>query len=155
MQEHWKGLLRRAVSTKGLLAVSIELLDYESRRANETNVRNWMSSRSIRPQDDEDFRAIMRLIGLEGKEQEYQDAAEQIESAHKKAGFYIREQLLTQVEKANLKELHKRGFLDFELPEADGGSLTAFRIEHISPEIFSIPISRTGHPASIKDLPWH
>ena len=155
MQDQWKGLLRRAVETRGLLAVSIELLDYGSKRANETNVRNWMSSRSIHPNDDEDFRAILKLTGLEGKAYEYQDAAEQIESAHRKAGFYIREQLLKQVPNADLRELHKRGFMDFELPEADGGSLTAYRIEHISREVSSIPVSRIGRPATIKDLLWH
>jgi len=155
LQEQWKDLLRRAVSTKGLLAVRIELLDYGSKRANETNIRNWMSSRSIRPQDDEDFRAIMRLTGLASKEQEYRDAARQIESAHRQAGFYIREQLLKQVANADLQELHKRGFMDFELSEADGGSLTAFRIEHISPEISSIPVSRIGHLATMKGSPWH
>ncbi len=155
MQDQWKGLLKRAVETRGLLAVSIELLDYGSKRANETNVRNWMSIRSIHPHDDEDFRAILKLAGFEGKAQEYQDAAEQIESAHRKAGFYIREQLLKQVPNADLRELHKRGFMDFELPEADGGSLTAYRIEHISPEFSSIPASRIGRPATIKDLLWH
>ncbi len=156
MQEHWKELLRRAVSTKGLLVVCSKLLfDYGSKRASETNVRNWMSSRTIRPQYDEDFRAIMRLLGLENKEYEYQDTAKQIESAHRKAGFYIRQQLLNQVANADLRELHKKGFMDFELPEADGGSLTAFRIEHISPEVSYIPVSRVGRPITMKDLPWH
>ncbi len=154
MQEQWKALLKESVSARGAFTVSIELLDRGSKRANETNVRNWISSRSIHPQDDEDFRAIMRLIGLQDKEQEYRDAAEQIESAHRKAGFYIRDQLLKQVASADLRELHKKGFLDFELPESDGGSLTAFRLEHVSPEIFSISVSRIGRLTKIKDLSW-
>ncbi len=154
-QEHWKALLRKAVEAKGITEISIELLYLDSEIANETNVRNWMSNRSIRPQKDADFHAIMRLVGLQDREQEYKDAAGEIESAHRKAGFYIRAQLLKQVANVSLQELHKKGYMDFELPEADGGSLTAFRIEHIAPGIFDIPASRIGHPTKVRGLLWH
>ncbi len=153
-QEHWKILLREAVLKRGITDVSIELLYEDANRANEINVRNWMSNKTIRPQDDKDFRAILGLVGLQDKEQEYLNAAEQIESAHRKAGFYIRDQLLKRVVDADIQELHKKGFLDFELPASgggDGGSLTALRIEHISLEVFSVPVSRLGHLIKIKD----
>lgn len=148
-QEEWKSLLRKEVETKGALCTSIDLLDHGAERAKEVNVRNWMSSRNIRPQDDRDFNAILKLVGLQSKEQEYKNAAEQIEKAHKQAGFYIRKQLLKQVTKADLSELQRKGYMDFELPEADGGSLTAFRIEHISPEVSTAPASRIGRPAKV------
>jgi len=154
-QEHWKALLRKAVEAKEIFAVSIALLDLGSEIANEINVRNWMSSRSIRPQKDEDFHAILKLVGLQDGVQEYQDAAGEIESAHRKAGFYIRQQLLKQVANVDLQELHRKGYVDFELPEADGGSLTAFRIEHIAPGVFNMPASRIGHPTIVKDFIWH
>jgi len=51
-QADWKARLRKAVEAKGiqgLLTISVELLDLGSKLANETNVRNWMSNRSIRP----------------------------------------------------------------------------------------------------------
>ena len=154
MQEEWKALLRKAVLTKGALTVSVELLDFGSQRANEVNVRYWMSSRSIRPQDDKDFRAILRLTNLQHKAQEYLDAAKQIKYAHNRAGFYIRDQLLKQVEIADFQELHRNGFLSFELPESYGGSLTALRLENISPESFTIPASRIGRLTKIKGLSW-
>ena len=154
-QAHWKTLLRKLVEAKGALQVSLDLINWGSDRANEINVRNWMSIRSIHPNDDKDFLAILRLVGLQDKAQEYLDTAKQIESAHRKAGFHIRKLLLRQVEKADLGELHRQGYMDFELSEVDGGSLTAFRIEHISPEVSNIPVSRIGRPIAIKDLLWH
>jgi hypothetical protein len=153
-QEHWKTCLRRAVEAKGILPICIELLDLGSELANEINVRNWMSNRSIHPQNARDFHAIIRLVGLQDKEQEYLDAARRIEQAHRQAGFYIRKQLLKQVEHVDFQELHRKGYMDFELPEAEGGSLTAFRIEHIAPGIFNMPASRVGHPTRVKDLLW-
>lgn len=154
-QEHWKMLLREAVLQRGSTNVSIELLYKDGNRANESNVRNWMSNKTIRPQDDKDFRAILKLVGLQDKEQEYLSAAEQIESAHRRAGFNIRDQLLKRVEDTDFRELHQKGFLDFELPVSgggDGGSLTALRIEHISPEVLSVPASRLGRLIKIKDI---
>jgi len=150
-QEEWKSRLRKEVEAKGALRTCIDLLDYGAERANEVNVRNWMSSRNIRPQDDRDFDAILKLAGLQGREQEYRNAARQIETARRQAGFYIRQQLLNQVARADLSELHRKGYMDFELPEADGGSLTAFRVEHIAPEVSTVPASRIGHPAKVRE----
>ena len=150
-QEEWKSRLKKEVEAKGALRTSIDLLDYGAERANEVNVRNWMSSRNIRPQDDRDFDAILKLAGLQGREQEYRNAARQIETAHKQAGFYIRRQLLNQVARADLSELHRKGSMDFELPEADGGSLTAFRIEHSAPEVSIVPASRIGRPVKVRE----
>ena len=153
-QEHWKALLRKAVEAKGITETSIELLYLDSEIATEINVRNWMSNRNIRPQKDADFHAILQLVGLQDREQEYKDAAGEIDSAHRKAGVYIRKQLLKQVANVDLQELHRKGYMDFELSEADGGSLTAFRVEHIAPGSFDIPASRIGHPTKVKGLLW-
>jgi hypothetical protein len=152
MQEQWKERLRKEVETRGLLATCIDLLDLGgSKHVNETNLRNWMSNRSIRPQDDSDFSAIMRLIGLQDKETLYKDAADKIESAHRSAGFYIRQLLIKQVAATDLHEIHQKGYKEFELLRSDGGSLTAFRIEHISPTIIPTPASRIGRPVPAKD----
>ncbi len=152
MQEQWKTLLRKEVELSGLLPVCIDLLEQGgSKHVNETNLRYWMSSRCIRPQNDNDFSAIMKLVGLQDEEILYRDAAERIESAHRSAGFHIRKLLIGQVATTDLHEIHKKGYMEFELPRSDGGSLTAFRIEHISPVITPVSASRTGHPVVAKD----
>jgi len=152
IQEQWKTLLKKEVDVRGLLAVCIDLLDYGgSKHVNETNLRYWISSRNIRPQDDKDFSAIMKLVGLQDKAMLYQEVANKIETAHRKAGFHIRKLLIKQIATTNLHEIHKKGYMEFELLESDGGSLTAFRIEHISPNSSTIPASRIGHPVLAKD----
>jgi len=144
VQRFWKGLLREAVRDKGLFRTSIELLDLGSIRANEVNVRNWMSLKNIRPHDMNDFSAIMKLIRQEDKIQDCWIIATMIDRAHRKAGYHIRTLLLRQVVKADLLELERLGEMNFELPEADGGSLTAFRITDISPQETLVPVNRIG-----------
>lgn len=152
IQEQWKSLLRKQVDERGLLAVCIDLLDLGgSKHISEINLRYWISSKCIRPQNDDDFSAIMKLVGLAGNETLYQDVANKIESAHRRAGKYIRELLIKQVSTANLHEIHKQGYREFELPRSDGGSLTAFRIEHISPLSTTVSASRIGRPVSARN----
>lgn len=152
MQEGWKTRLRKEVELRGLLAVCINLLNLGgSKHVNETNLRYWMSSKCIRPQDDKDFSAIMKLVSLQEKAILYRDVADRIEWAHRSAGFYIRKLLISKVATTDLHEIHKKGYMEFELPRSDGGSLTAFRIEHISPVITPVSASRTGHPVIAKD----
>lgn len=146
VQSRWKSLLRDTVRRKSLLETSILLLDLGSTRANEVNVRNWLSSRNIKPQEFDDFNAVMRLVGLEDEVEEYWKVACAIDRAHRRAGHHIRKLLLRQVLKADLKELERMGRMDFELSEADGGSLTAFRITDVSPEQYLVSVSRIGHP---------
>jgi hypothetical protein len=144
-QQSWKTLLRKTVGKIGLFETSVNLLYLGSVRANEANVRNWMSGKNIRPQDYKDFAAIMKLIGLEDKTGEYWSVAELIDRAHRKAGHHIRNLLLKQVMQADLRKLERLGEMVFELPEADGGSLTALRITDVSPDTLSVPIFRLGH----------
>jgi hypothetical protein len=151
MQEEWKSALRTLVQSKGLLAASIELLDLGSARANEINVRNWMSPRNIRPRDYNDFLAILRLTGMENLAHEHWQAAEAIDTAHRKAGFQLRKLLLSQVRGADLRTLQRKGRLDFHMPEVEGGTLTAFRVEHVMPDSILVPISRLGRPFLIKE----
>jgi hypothetical protein len=153
-QERWKGLLRKAVVKNGLLETAIQLLDLGSHRANEINVRNWMSSRTIRPNDKADFLAILRLTGLAASLDEFWQYAEIIYSAHRQAGFQIRKQLLHQVLTSDLSALRKHGRIEFALPESDGGSLTAFRIEHVSLDTFQVPAFRIGELFPLEDVLW-
>jgi hypothetical protein len=142
----WKTRLREAVYSKGLIEVGNVLYSLGSTRANEVNIRNWIDERNIRPKDYKDFSAIMSYIGLKEVTKEYWFFAEAIDAAHKRAGFHIRKLLLKQVLSADLVDLEKMGRMDFELPEADGGTLTAFRVTDISPEHYKVPVQRIGHP---------
>ena len=150
-QQHWKRLLRDAISNTDVEFIIEYLRNEGSERANKINLRNWMSSENICPRSYDDFRAIMRVIELDQKTDEYWQAAKAIEQAHRMAGQQIRKGLLQQVLNSHPKELHRRGRMDFELAEADGGSLSAFRVERILSEIKEPPISQIGKPFKLEN----
>lgn len=153
-QRHWKAMLRDQVRTQGLLEASVALLDYGSNIANEINVRNWLSPRSIRPHKYEDFLAIMKLAGLENQAEEYWRMMGVINRAHHKAGFEIKRQLLKQVGDMDMDELQKRGRADLKLSNDDEGGITALRVEAILDKTFQVPYSRLGHLLELEDQQW-
>ena len=145
-QHEWKYRLNALVRTEGILPTSIALLDKGSFRADENNLRTWMSDTNIRPQDFRDFDAIMKLIGMGNRALEYWSNAELIRSAHMKAGMHIRRLLLRVVAAADLNTLERTGRMEFELSGSDAGSLTAFRVRSISTRRFKVPSSRIAEP---------
>ncbi len=153
-QKHWKVLLRHRVRGKGLATVVNELRQSGAAHASELNVRNWMSPRTIRPADDGDFAGILRTIGLQGHVSEYGELMQAIRHAHIQAGQRIRQLLLAQVAEADLRDLERQGTMTFTLDEAGGGSLTAFRVEDVSPERFMVASSQPGHPFTVRGGLW-
>jgi hypothetical protein len=145
-QRYWKDKLRAVVDREGLLATSVLLLDHGSQVANEQNVRNWMSYRNIRTQDKRDFIAIMRAAGLEAETEQLWQEMGRIHAAHMKAGMEIRRLLLKQATTTDFAELEHFGRMEFALPGADTGSLTAFRIDKISNETALVPEHHLGRP---------
>lgn len=143
LQQEWKGLLKLAVKRQGLPTVSQNLVKQGSKFAkNELNIRNWMSEVSIKPREKKDFEAILKIIGLENKFNEFYQAADSLDKAHKNAGKHIRKLLLQKVCGSDLTQLEQLGSMEFELDQVDGGSMTAFRVVDIAPEIHNVPVSK-------------
>ena len=132
-QNLWKAGLREAVGERGANAVIGDLRSHGSARADPSNLRNWMSPRSIRTQDRTDFAAILAVAGLASRCDELWGAMGRIAAAHRMAGQRIRARLMAEVEKADPQDLERDGRLDFEMDEG-GGSLTAFRIVAVLPD---------------------
>jgi hypothetical protein len=145
-QRDWKERLRTEVRRTTLFQGSLRLVELGSKIADEQNLRNWMWERSICTRDKEDFAAIMRLVGLDDKTDLYWSMMGEIRRAHRQAGARIRRQLLAQVKTADLDRLRREGQLNFVLPDADGGKLTALRVEARSPSTVGVPESRVGRP---------
>ena len=155
LQRLWKTRLRESVSSSSLLGVSLKLIDLGSSKANEVNVRNWMSYKSIKTWDYNDFAAIMQLVGFGDRAKECWEIMGKIDTAHRKAGHHIRRLLLKKIIESDLDELQRLGKMDFELSEADSGSLTAFMVRNVSNEIMKVSVSLLGHPFDVKDTLWH
>jgi hypothetical protein len=145
-QKRWKSMLRAGVEARGRRAIIADLIGAGSQVANQLNLSNWMWPRSIRTRDEQDFLAIMRVIGLEAEAAEYWRTMQRISEAHAAAGHKIREMLLAQVKSKDLSELQRRGLMTFELQGQDAGSMTAFRIRHIADKTTPVTIWRLGEP---------
>lgn len=138
----WKKALRDQVRLDGLQVTSLLLMAAGATRPDPTNLRHWMSERNIAPQSEDDFVAITRLVGLEGEARHLWMVAGAVRRAHLRAGMEIRRRLIERVRTANVSELEARGRMDFELPEAEGGRLAAFRIEGRSSSTTVVSIAR-------------
>jgi hypothetical protein len=145
-QQQWKALLRKEVQKEGLLAVSLNLIDLGSSSADEMNVRNYLSPRSIRTRAPEDFKAIMRLVGIGQEWEHYWNMMGEIDGAHRRAGMRLRRQLLHRLEELDLTELERVGRMEIALPQVDAGSLEAFRVLDISSDHQLVSTHRLGHP---------
>lgn len=154
VQRMWKRQLRIAVKENGPEAVCFELRANGSIRANETNLRTWMSNRSLRTQHYEDFLAMMRLLNLSQRAQEIWDKMGVLRIAHQTAGQRVRKLLIARVQEAAAEELQRRGRVDFELPGEDGGTLTAFRVVDIAPEATLVSSFRISHPFELEGTSW-
>ena len=144
-QQRWKSLLREKVTKTSLIEVSLQLIEMGSSTADEMNVRNYMSPRSIRTRSPEDFRAIMRVVGLGDDWERYWDMMGEIDNAHRHAGHRIRKQLLKRLVELDLNELERIGYMEMTLPGVDAGSLSVFRVVDVSPDTELVPIHRLGH----------
>ncbi|MFY9225831.1 MAG: hypothetical protein WAQ98_24345 [Blastocatellia bacterium] len=142
VQKFWKDRFRIVFERLGVRETVRQLKNFGSIRANEINIRNWMSYKNIKTDDYKDFLAIMKLINQEPKVKEFWQVMELIDKAHRKAGRHIRKLLLRKIKEADLSELERLGKKTFELSETEGGSLTAFRVVEVSQDTFEIPISR-------------
>ena len=148
-QHYWKNHLRTYIESHGLLETCIALYDHGSEKAEEQNVRNWMSPRSICTRGYEDFLAIMRLIGLESETQKYWTQMNLIRNAHRKAGSEIKNLLLQYVKELDADQFHKAGRVDIQLPGYNDASITAFRVESVHEEILKVPYTQIGQPIKL------
>lgn len=150
----WKGILRDRVSLYGPSRVAEELERRGGSGVDADDVRRWMSPTTIGTASEENFRAIMRYTSLELRHSQMWRLMRRIRADHKRAGLKIRQLLLEQVEKVDPHDLLKQGVKEFELPEHDAGSLTAFRIHEILGGDHLIPPSRLGRPFHRGDASW-
>lgn len=143
-QKEWKTHLRAKVKSQGYENVINNLEKLGSRRANNTNLHNWMSERNIRTEDFEDFHAIMKLIELEKQTDYYWDMMKRIDNAHIRAGQMIRRMLLEQVNRCDLGILKRTGKMDFTITGKQSVSITAFQVRDISPNTIPVDHWRIG-----------
>lgn len=138
--ERFGPLGRRELSSR----VASDLRLRQLSQARPANVHYWMSAKCISPRKPEDFAAIMAFAGLNERIQELWTAMEEIDRAHKRAGFLIRRMLFQKISDTSLEPLERDGEMVFDLGDHDGGTLSAFQITAIHDDEFEIPADSVG-----------
>ncbi len=155
MQKEWKDQLKNKIDEHGIEKVRKMIISADGTNVHMGTIRNWANERNIRPGTEQNFKALLRVLKIENKFDQYNENAEIILPAHKKAGMHIRRLLIQQIKKADMKSLIEEGLMLFNLPDIDtSASMTAYRIERILEEIYEIPYFKLGHPVEFGDESW-
>lgn len=137
-QRGWKAKLRGVVNANGIKHTIQKLKEAGSTKASETNLRNWLWYRNIRTDEPADFFAIMRTIEMGDIEKACWGYAKEIDSAHRRAGRKIRQELLRQIRETDMNDLEQLGEMRFELEGIGGRPMLAVRILRISDFVSSV-----------------
>lgn len=136
--EKWKKRLRLYVKRKGIERVSKILTDrYHLDVAKENNIKNWMSSYSIKPSR---LNELLKAFKFDSHDiEEIMNASQKIYSAHISAGHQISHALMNELDGSLESIIEENGFYTFESKEFEGASFNIEEIKKISSETYSIP----------------
>jgi hypothetical protein len=151
-QAAWKAALRQFCFKHGAQQTCARLSAEGAGRATENNLRNWMHGRNIRPELRSDFDAIMKLIERPSEAEDFWQAMELIDRAHRRAGFRIRKSLLRHVLSSDLRGLQDTGRMEFEPPGLHAVSMAALRVVARYSQTVSAAYGHLGRPMNIQDL---
>lgn len=154
-QRSWKTELRRQVSLHGSAQVADTLRRLGSPIASPQNVQSWSSMRTIKTRDRADFDAIMQLTGQADQAGSAWEDMRLIHKAHLRAGVDRVAKLKDRIEHADLSTVMTIGRADFEVPALGSGTLTAFRVEDISMETFTVSPHQVDRPFQVDEALWH
>jgi hypothetical protein len=155
MQAWWKQCLGDRVRSAGWHSVRVALEAAGAIRANDQNVRQWLRPDSIRTRAPEDFSAILEVIGARERFREIWDGMGMIDSAHRRAGFQVRQLLVDLLLRGDSSALEARGWADFDVVEIEGeGALRVARVEDRAPATERVPRSRTRRPFAVGEDLW-
>jgi len=137
-QDDWKIAFRKKLFTYSTASeVANVLTSLGAPTANEINVRNWQSNDTIKPKNENDFKAIMAFSGLADASDEYWENAKKINQMHIKAGRTISKYLLNRINDSSRTDLEKYGRIDIEI-KGLAGKLSVIIIESVLPDIYQI-----------------
>lgn len=136
--EKWKKRLRFNVDKKGIDKISRILIErYGIKVAKENNIKNWMSSYTIKPSCLNELLEAFKFDFLE--KEEIITAASEIVSAHISAGHQISHVLMNELDENLEGIIDENGFYTFESTEFEGASFNIEEIKKISKETYYIP----------------
>ena len=128
-QQRWKTLLEDRLRSRGDAQVLEELA--AAGVTSPDRARAWTEPNLYRPQKDDNFKALLRWLGL--PEEPYFSNATTLRKMIPKVVGRIRDQLEQIVDPSNLEQLEEQGFLKLEIESGKFGTLLASRVLSIAP----------------------
>ena len=150
LQHRWKTALQVWVDQHQSIRRAAAVLRLRGcRKANPQNLQNWLGERSLRTEDRNDWQVLMTAAALESAAEKIWRAMGRLHSAHSEAGVAIGRRLRDMANTQSLDPVLASGKQIFEL--AQGGSVTAFRIEAFSPTVVKCAPMRLMVPTRVRD----
>jgi hypothetical protein len=143
-QADWKRRLGAMVEAQGVTLVAKKLKEFGSQLANPGNLRNWIGDSNIGPSNlENDFDAILHLIGLYEAHDDYHEAIDQIRSTHHTAGIHLHNRLRDALKGLDVRQAFVEGSLEVRT-EANGPAKTIFVVEQITRGNTQVPSYAIG-----------
>jgi len=149
----WKKSVRQRVFRHATPERAVtRLKELGSVKANPTNLRYWESDDNLRPQRDEDFRALVALVDMEDRLEQIAKAVELLRFAQQSAGHRISQMILDTVAGTDLAPLRLQGSQVFT-PSANGnaGSFTAYGLLDVADGEALITPRRLRRPIPLEE----
>jgi hypothetical protein len=128
-QKIWKSSLQAAIDKQGLKKVSRDLVDLGLK--SENRLRDWINPNLRRPLRDEDFRILLKYLGLEINT--FYESATLLRRTILKVAMEFRNQLEKAINDISVKNLLNDGTVVIKAPVSGIANLFISRIVGVSP----------------------
>lgn len=147
--ELWKRTLRRWIRSSGLSDVSAKLR-YRGVSVVPGTVRTWATDVVYGPSKFEWFRTLLLELGLDDYEEQW-NVLEAYRLAGVKAGHYLKQKLLEQLDRMDPRTVRHESTLHFTLDGELEGGLVAYKVESVNPERVAVGSSSVGSIVRLGD----
>lgn len=142
--EGWKLALRTKIRAQGISTVKREL-EALGVAVEPGTIILWTTELIHGPGKEEWFRSLSAYLDLGGAEENWEILV-RLRRAGRKAGLYMRDQLVKQATEVDPVTARRSSTLKFTIDGVDGGALIAHKVEEVLPEVIQAPPELIGQP---------
>lgn len=142
--EEWKHELRLRIRERGLGSVKRELEELDV-VVEAGSINLWTTDLVYGPGRQDWFRSLLTYLGIGGFQEKWETLIS-LRRAGRRAGLYMRDQLLRQATEVDPVTARRSSTLRFTIDGVDGGALIAHKVEEVLPKVIQTPSALIGQP---------